>query len=880
MARVFHLTCSGGTAYGLALLSLLLLAVGVADADRTRLSLNQGWRFSRFESAPDGLSYDTLKPWILPSANDFINNGDHHERPGGTAPGSDVEYTKSSFDDGAWEAVDVPHDWAIKGPFGAPGISGGMGRLPSNGIGWYRRTVSLEEADVGKTIFLDIDGAMSHSAVWLNGELVGGWPFGYASFRLDLTPHLKVGDDNLLAIRLENKLDSSRWYPGAGIYRNIWLIKVDPVHVGQFGTYVTTPAVSAQAATVHLAVDVENKGNSSQEVEVATEVFVYNAASKQATGDAVATFPLSTIQVAAGARQSVNESTEVQNPALWGPLPTQKPNQYVAVTSVSKGNGTVVDKYQTPFGIRTVEYSANEGGILVNGEKAYIQGVCNHHDLGALGAAFNNRAAQRQLEMLQDMGVNALRTSHNPPAPELMELADSMGILVFDELFDAWAQAKVKNDYNTLFADWHEPDLRAFVRRDRNHPSVVVWSIGNEIPEQTSSAGARIATELMTLMHEEDPTRPATSAMNNAGPNTDFARALDVVSLNYQGEGHGDSWQSTFPGFHSAFPDKMIWTSESSSVLSTRGTYIYPVAGNSSAVVGRNNAGANYTSLEISAYELYGPSWGASPDKVFAMQDRHPYVAGEFVWTGFDYIGEPTPYDEEPDARSSYFGIIDLAGFRKDRFYLYQARWRPDVAQAHILPHWSWGAEREGKVTPVHVFSSGDEAELFVNGKSAGRVPRDPKQEYRFRWDDVVYAPGDLRVVAYKDGAPWAEDTKRTVGAAVGLNVTVDRAAIGATGEDLAFVSVAVVDARGDVVPEAANEITFSVGGSGSGAGDIVATDNGQPTDQTPFPSKTRKAFSGLALAIVKGKAGQAGEVVVEAKADGLEGGSVVIQVG
>ncbi|KAK8118870.1 uncharacterized protein PG998_003496 [Apiospora kogelbergensis] len=847
MARFSHSTSGGGVAYGLALLSLLLLTVGVVEAERTRLSLNQGWRFSRFETAPDGLSYDTLKPWILPSANDFLVNGGQHKRPDGEAPGKDVEYTNPSFDDSAWEAVDVPHDWAIKGPFGAPGISGGMGRLPSNGIGWYRRTVSLEEADVGKSIFLDIDGAMSHSAVWLNGELVGGWPFGYASFRLDLTPHLKVGDGNSLAIRLENKVDSSRWYPGAGIHRNVWLVKVDPVHVAQFGTYATTPAVSAEAATVHLAVEIENKGNSSQEVEVASEVFVFDAASGKPMGEAVATFPKSTIQVAAGARQSVNETTEVKNPALWGPLPNQKPNQYVAVTSVSKGNGTVVDKYQTPFGIRTLTYSADQGGIL------------------------------RQLEMMQDMGVNALRTSHNPPAPELMEMADSMGILVFDELFDAWAQAKVKNDYSTLFADWHEPDLRAFVRRDRNHPSVVVWSIGNEIPEQTSAAGGRIAAELMALMHEEDPTRPATSAMNNAGPNTEFANLLDVVSLNYQGEGHGNSWSSTFPGFHSAYPNKMIWTSESSSVLSTRGTYIYPVAANSSAVVGKTNAGADYNTLEVSAYELYGPSWGASPDKVFAMQDRHPYVAGEFVWTGFDYIGEPTPYDEEAKARSSYFGIIDLAGFRKDRFYLYQARWRPDVAQAHILPHWSWGAEREGKVTPVHVFSSGDEAELFVNGKSAGRISRNPKEEYRFRWDDVVYAPGDLRVVAYKDGKAWAEDTKRTVGAAAKLNVTVDRSSIAATGEDLAFVSVAVVDAKGDVVPEAANEITFS---TGSAAGEIVATDNGQPTDQTPFPSKTRKAFSGLALAIVKGKAGQAGEVVVEAKAEGLEGGSVVIQVG
>lgn len=835
-----------------------------ASTVRERLSINRDWKFSRFVSNPDSLSYDpVLKPWILPSANDFVVNGTKHERPSGTPPGSDVEYVQAAFDDSSWESVDLPHDWAIKGPFGAPGISGGMGRLPTNGVGWYRRNLTIAETDVGKSIFLDVDGAQSHASVWLNGVLVGGWPYGYSSFRLDLTPYIHVGDENLLAVRLENAVDSSRWYTGAGIYRNVWLVKANPVHVAQYGTRITTPSVSAQEATIHIEVDVENKANSSQVVLVRTEVY------PAGSDELVATFPETTIQVPAGTKQSAQTSVNISDPQLWGPPPTQTPNLYKALTSVLVGNDSIIDQYETQFGIRSVTFDGTNG-LVVNGEAVRARGTNNHHDLGSLGAAFNLRAAERQLETLQEMGSNALRMSHNPPAPEFLDLADRFGFLVMDESFDAWNVAKVPNDYHLLFPDWHEPDMRSLVRRDFNHPSVILWSIGNEIPEQLTVGGAETARELRDIVHSEDPARPVTMSFDQAQPNDTVSDAMDVLSLNYQGEGRANSWASLFPGFHDKYPEKLLWTSESSAAVSTRGTYIFPVVGNKSQVVS-DGQGGNSSSLQVSAYELYAPSFGTGPDKVFTQQDTHPYVAGEFVWSGWDYLGEPTPYASSPLARSSYFGIIDLAGFKKDRFYLYQSRWRDDLPSAHILPHWSW-PDRVGKVTPVHVFSSADEAELFVNGESAGRQVKEPLT-YRFRWDNVTYSPGDLRVVTYKDGSLWAEESKRTVGPAKGLNITADRTTVTADGHDLSFITVAVTDGSGDIVPYATDSITFSI----SGPGEIVSTDNGDPSDQTPFPSLTRKAFSGLALAIVRTTAGQAGEITVSATADGLTSAQVAL---
>ncbi|CAK7218892.1 hypothetical protein SCUCBS95973_003637 [Sporothrix curviconia] len=835
---------------------------------RQRLSLNKGWRFSRFTTSPDSLSYDTLKPWMLASSSKFTPSKAQPAAIPATTPAAiNAKYAQATFDDSAWDAVNVPHDWAIKGPFNAPSVGGGMGRLPSNGVGWYRRNVTLSAADKGKSVFLDIDGAMSYAAVWLNGKLVGGWPYGYASFRLDLTPYVVAGGDNTLAIRLDNAVQNSRWYPGGGIYRNIWLVKVDPVHVGQYGTYITTPAVSNDSATANIVVEVENKGTASRQMDILTEVHAFDPSTRAAAKDVVATFPKATATVAAGSTASVNGSATITKPQLWGPPPDQKPNLYVAVTTVS-ANGTVIDTYETRFGVRTITYDGNTG-LAVNGKHVRVQGTNNHHDQGSLGAAFHMRAAERQLDILQDVGCNALRTSHNPPAPELVDLADEKGFLVFDEIFDCWTGSKTTNDFHLIFSDWHEADLRAFVRRDRNHPSVIVWSYGNEIGEQTSASSRPMAQSLHDIIHAEDPTRPTTSSMNVAPAGGAFADVMDVESLNYQGEGLGTSTSSSFPSFHKAYPNKMIWTSESASALSTRGTYIFPVTSANSAAAGRGSGGDD-TKMYVSAYELYAAGWGSSPDKVFAMQDEHPYVAGEFVWSGFDYLGEPTPYN---NARSSYFGIIDLAGFRKDRFYLYQARWRPGLAMAHILPHWTW-PDRAGQVTPVHVFSSGDEAELFVNGKSAGRLKR-AEHTYRFRWDNVTYAAGDLRVVAYKDGKQWAVDAVKTVGAAAGLNLTADRTAIAGDGDDLSYLTAIVVDANGDVVPQANNAITFTV----TGAGELVSTDNGDPTDMTAFPDATRKAFSGLALAIVRAKAdAKAGQTVtVSASATGLTGAQVTL---
>ncbi|KAI0903502.1 glycoside hydrolase superfamily [Ustulina deusta] len=848
---------------------------------RQVIRLDTDWRFWHSFENPDGITYDQLKAYILPSGNDFIADpSNRHQRPS-SEPNITVQYADQQFDDSTWETVKVPHDWAIKGPFyvgdDVP-VGGGMGRLPVQGVGWYRRKITVEPGDTDKEIYLDIDGAMSYAIVWLNGKLLGGWPYGYNSFRLDLTPHLVVGKDNQLAIRLDNPTQSSRWYPGGGLYRNVWLTKVDKTHVGQSGTYITTEAVSSSSATLNLAVSVENKANIRRDIYISTDVFTLDPETEK-TGPQVASFPRVSVSVSPGQSVNSKSSTLVRNPQLWGVWTSQKPNMYVAVTKLHTGDSDkVIDTYETRFGIRTFVLDPNKG-LLVNGAPVRIQGVNQHHDLGALGAAFNVRAAERQLEILRDLGVNAIRTSHNPPAPELLDLLDRKGFLVMDEIFDCWEIQKNPNDFHLIFPDWHEADLRTFMRRDRNHPSIYLWSVGNEVGEQnTELDGAAVAQGLVDIVHETDPTRPVTTSMNYAKPNMTFPTVFDVISLNYQGEGIRDTpAYSQLPGistpplynaFHSAFPQKLIEGSETASALSSRGTYIFPVTSEISAPI-NDTSGGNSTTLQVSAYELYSADYGASADKVFAGQDPYAFVAGEFVWSGFDYLGEPTPYYS---ARSSYSGIVDLAGFPKDRYYIYQSRWRPDLQTAHILPHWTW-PDRLGKVTPVHVFSSADEAELFLDGKSQGRLAR-AQYSYRFRWDQVVYAPGELHVVTYKDGKVWATATVQTVGDAAELRLTPDRSSIRADGEDLAYITVEVVDSKGRVVPRATNDITFDV----SGAGELVATDNGDPTDLTAFPSKQRKAYSGLALAIVRAKTSKPGLITITASGAKLKTARIVVK--
>ncbi|KAK1832564.1 glycoside hydrolase superfamily [Podospora conica] len=845
-------------------LAPLALLAGLAAAERVRSSLNDGWRFARFTSNPDSLSYSVLQPWMMPLANDFIVTGSKHPAPSGTPPGANIPYVQAPFNDNSWQQVDLPHDWAIAGPFGAPGISGGMGRLPTNGVGWYRNTLTATADDVDgtKSIFLDVDGSMSYTAVWLNGNLLGGWPWGYASWRLDLTKHLKAGN-NTLAIRLDNPVENSRWYPGAGIYRNLWLVKVDKTHVAQYGTHITTSAVSSSSAKVNLVVQVENLGTTARQVDVTTNIYNLDQAGVQGTTP-VAVIKTTSVSIPPGTKQSLNGSTTVANPRLWGPPPTQTPNLYLAITTITSGT-TTLDSYPTRFGIRTIQYSPTSG-LLINTERIPIRGTCNHHDLGALGAAYNHAATVRQLTTLTSMGANALRTSHNPPAPELLELADTLGLLVLDEAFDCWSTAKTQNDYHLLFPTWHEPDLRSFLRRDRNHPSVVFWSIGNEIPNQNSALAAREAATLTAIVRQEDPTRQVTTAMNAASEKDALPAEVDIIGLNYQGE------YGAYGSFHSKFPGKMIMGSETASCISSRGTYLFPVNEKNDARYSASG-GADATTKYISAYELGNPGWGGSADAVFVAQEKGtPWVAGEFVWTGFDYLGEPTPYGGAGGARSSYFGIVDLAGFKKDRFWLYMARWKGGEAMVHLLPHWTW-EERKGLVTPVHVFSAAEEVEVWVNGVSQGRRKKGGAGVYRFRWDAVRYEAGEVVAVGYKGGREWGRDVRRTAGRAAGLRVGVERAVVEGDGRDLAFVTVEVVDAEGVVVPRANNTVTFEV----QGPGKLVATDNGDPTDMTAFPSASRKAFSGLALAIVKAQKGGRGQITVTARADGLKQGQVVI---
>ncbi|QNL50217.1 DUF4982 domain-containing protein [Olivibacter sp. SDN3] len=874
-----------------------------------RISLNDGWKFLKYETLAeaDSLIYDlrpevtadedgkpadakpteavkveearhVLKPWILPTGNAFIKDSTkQYIRPEGN-PGNNFPFVQIDFDDSAWEEVTLPHDWAINGPFYKgwnTEVGGGMGRLPSQGVAWYRKELDIPASDDGKSIFLDIDGAMSYAIVWLNGKLLGGWPYGYASWRLDLTPYVIPGSTNQLTIRLDNPPSSSRWYPGGGIYRNVWLVKSNPLHVGQWGTFITTRDVSKRAATIALQLTVDNDGKTDEKVKVATEIYLLDAYGRK-IGKPVATIKDMEALLKAQTSETLMGSTTLLEPKLWVPLPKQRPHRYTAVTKVTT-KGREVDVYETTFGIRDLQFDPVRG-LLVNGEHVPLNGVNQHHDLGALGAAFNTRAAERQLEMLREMGCNAIRMAHNPPAPELLDLTDRMGFLVINELFDNWELKKTPLDFHLIFPDWHEQDLRAFVRRDRNHPSVIMWSFGNEVGEQyTDTVGAAMAKRLQTIVKEEDATRPTTVSMNYAKPHMPLPEVVDIISLNYQGEGirngqayeglKGISTPPLFPAFREKFPHKMIVSSENAAAVSSRGEYLFPVYDGNSAPV-KEGMGGDSIAQRVSAYELHSVDFGASADKVFAMMDQHPYVAGGFVWSGWDYLGEPTPYYL---SRSSYFGVIDLAGFKKDRFYLYQSQWRPDLPMAHILPHWNW-PDRIGKVTPVHVFTSGDAAELFLNGKSLGRkmVGAD---EYRLRWDDVKYSPGELKVVAYKNGEKWTETAVKTTGPASKLVLAADRTTLQADGEDLIFVTARVEDENGLLVPQAKSLLHYAI----AGPGEIVATDNGDPTNLTPFSAQKREAFNGLGLVIVRAKPGETGRIKLKVASEGLTAATVVL---
>jgi beta-galactosidase len=844
-----------------------------AQSARVTESLDADWRFAQGDPAGAGtdLTYAAARPWLLPMQNPFTTNAPA-ARPAENF-GGDAAFAQPGFDDSGWRKLNLPHDFGIEGPF-QQALPGETGKLSWFGVAWYRKHFDVPAADSGKQVYLDVDGAMSYATVWINGHCAGGWPYGYASWRADLTPFINFGGANTLAIRLDNPKDSSRWYPGGGIYRNVWLTKTSPVHVSHWGTHITTPQVSADAATVSVQTSVDNDSAATAQVKVTTAIFELNPDGARAN-KSLAEIATEGIQVPAGAKTDTAQTLILPQPRLWG---IEHPNRYSAVTTITQGE-KVLDVYETPFGVRTIQFTV-DNGFLLNGKRVRLNGVCDHADLGALGSAINLRALERQLEILRCMGGNAIRTSHNPPAPELLDLCDRLGFVVMDEAFDCWKAHKKPNDYSRLFSDWHEADVRAYVRRDRNHPCVILWSIGNEIPEQAHTNTFYVAEDLAAAVRREDATRPITAACNHteAGFNG-FQHIVEVFGYNYK--------PFEYARFREANPGIPLFGSETASTISSRGEYFFPVSDDKSQ---------GLSDFQMSSYDLYAPRWATTVDDEFAGQDKNPFVAGEFVWTGFDYLGEPTPYNSDlsnlnnysnPEdkaraekelaeigkirtpSRSSYFGIIDLAGFPKDRYYLYQAHWRPDFPMAHILPHWNWPG-REGEITPVHVYTSGDEAELFLNGKSLGRKQKG-QFEYRLRWDDVKYEPGTLKVVAYKNGKKWATDTMQTAGPAAELTLAADRAKIAAHGNDLSYVTVTVADAKGRLVPRSKNHIKFDF----EGPGQIVAVDNGDATSFEPFQAKERNAYNGLALVIVR--ATQPGKITLKAHADGLKGATVRI---
>ena len=854
---------------------------------RQRSNFDADWLFHQGDPngvASSSLDYAKIKDAVIASSAGFLNGGAVAVP---AALGHDVACTQPAFDDQAWEHLNLPHDWAIAGPF-EQSLPGDTGKLRWQGTGWYRKHFTLPASPAkDRRTFLDIDGAMAYATVWCNGQFVGGWPYGYASFRLDLTPCLKTdGSENVLAIRLNNPPDSSRWYPGSGLYRHVWLVQTSPVHVAPWGVAVKTPDVTPDQATVQVNVTTDYEAGASG-TTIVPDVAIFEAdAQGHPVGSPVARMaskpPFALPAHGAAGRTSVDGTATLSHPKLWD---LQHPNLYVAVTTVLQ-NGQPVDREETVFGVRTVQFTSNRG-FLLNGQRVPLQGVCDHHDLGALGAALNDSALRRQISLLKGMGCNAIRTSHNPPSPELLDLCDRLGMLVMDESFDCWRSGKRSNDYHVLWTDWHEKDQRALVRRDRNHPSVILWSIGNEIPDQGSPDGPAIAAELTRIVHQEDGgdklSRRTTSACDRTESGfNEFHKGLDVMGFNYK--------PNDYNRFHQANPQQPVIGTETSSCISTRGFYTFPL---------NTDKAGGQADFQVSDYDLSAPPWATTPDAEFKGQDDAPFTGGEFVWTGFDYLGEPTPYNADTTnllnfqdpvekakmaeqlkalgkmqvpSRSSYFGIIDLAGFPKNRYYEYQARWRPSLPMAHILPDWTW-PDRVGQVTPVHVFTSGDEAELFLNGQSLGRKKKGPR-EYRLRWDNVKYAPGELKVVAYKDGNQWATDTVRTAGAPARIALRAEAPAVLADGKDLAFVEATVTDQSGGPVPRAGNTLKFSV----TGPAEIVATNNGDATSHAPFGSPACEAFNGKCLVILRPKAGVPGLVTIHAASDGLQAADATVQ--
>jgi beta-galactosidase len=786
-----------------------------AVAQRTEVLLDEGWKFSK---------------------------------------GNFTNAAQTGFNDARWENVSVPHDWAISGPFDKEidkqvtaitqngetrpsEKTGRTGALPYIGEGWYRRKLDIPVLKPGQKVLLQIDGAMSEPRVYLNGKLVGQWNYGYNYFYIDLSHEVKPGQ-NQLAIQLRNMAKSSRWYPGAGLYRNVHLIIKEEKSIDQWGITVTTPVVDKEFAKVNIKTKISGKN-----VRLITQIL--DGSGKQVAIDTAKTI----------FGNEADQNIQLNHPNLWSP---ESPYLYTSVSSVYEGN-VLKDVVKTRFGVRSISYLAGKGFSL-NGEVRKFKGVCLHHDLGPLGAAINTAALKRQLTILKEMGCDAIRSSHNMPSPEQLELCDEMGFMFLAESFDEWAKAKVENGYHLYFNTDAENDIVNLVRATKNHPCIVMWSSGNEVPDQFGAEGVKRAKWLQEIFHREDPTRPVTVGMDQvkATMQSGFGALLDIPGLNYRLHLYGDAFK--------AFPQGFILGSETASTVSSRGIYKFPVV---------KGFDKQYSDFQSSSYDFEYCSWSNLPDDDFVLQDDKPWVIGEFVWTGFDYLGEPTPYDTSWPSRSSYFGISDLAGLPKDRYYLYRSRWNKDKPTLHILPHWNWEG-REGQTTPVFVYTSYESAELFLNGKSLGIRKKDQssaQNRYRLMWMDVKYEPGTLKVVALdSNGKPVAEEQVLTAGKPDQIVLTADRKEITADGKDLSYVTVSVVDKNGNVCPTADNQLNFEV----KGAGKFKAVCNGDATSLESFVKPTMKLFSGKLVVVLQAdKKGGTAQLKVTGKS--LKGGSLEV---
>ena len=749
-----------------------------------------------------------------------------------------------SRDGQAWTKVNIPHDWAIAGPFDkkwdlqkvaitqngeteATEKSGRSGALPWIGEGWYRTTVTLPEGY--ETAELLFDGAMAEPRVTINGKEAGYWAYGYNAFRVDATPYIKAGKLDI-GVHLQNLEESSRWYPGAGLYRPVALILKKNCSIDDWSIFARTVSLKSDEAEV--AVDMTVRGHDEQ---VKAQIVMADA-----TGNMVAE-----AQNLAVKNGLVNTTLKVKAPRLWSP---EAPYLYTLTTKVTK-DGKTLDEKQQKIGIRTIKVS-REGGFQLNGVSRKIKGVCLHHDLGPLGAAINKAALIRQIRMLKEMGCDAIRTAHNMPSTWQMEICDSMGMMVMAESFDMWIYPKCKNGYARFFKEWALKDITNLVLNHRNHPSIVMWSIGNEIPEQWSEEGRQIAKQLQGLCHQLDPTRPVTQGMDRAEDalNSGFAQAMEVPGFNYRVHKYENNIKQLPQGF--------LLGSETASTVSSRGVYKFPVVPTDNSQFASYSPNYDPTALtkadgQCSSYDVEYCSWSNLPDDDWVWQDDKDWVIGEFVWTGYDYLGEPTPYDEYWPSRSSYFGIMDLAGLPKDRYWLYRSKWNTKEHTVHLLPHWTW-PERKGEVTPVYCYTDGVEAELFVNGKSQGRIRKNPAERldrYRLRWNNVKYEAGEIRVVAYDaQGNKIGEDSRRTAGKPTAIVAQADRKSYRADGEDLVFVTIGVADSKGVAVPTCNNELTFEV----TGAGSFEAVCNGDATSLESFKQPRMKLFNGELVVVLR----------------------------